>query len=313
MPEWQEFEQAVAKFVSSLDPNSQVRHNVLLPDRHTGRPRQRDVWVDTTVCRILPIQILISCKKWKRKIHQGDMDAFIGELQSSGAHKGVLYSYSGFTVPAVEKGKALGISCCKLYPGEPAEIPESLLLNFYCCTPSFRIRLNDEAMPEWGPRSFGEVFDLPTSDDDADGTALDMLCEAFSSNEKTELARVKKSGPFPKSWSAGIEICLEEFKTPLRISLEGMWRIFRLKLEANLLNGTYSFTESQFVGSQMTPWLDLQGPDPGPHWELQPGPPDPPEPNIGVVILSGGNVKEMIKKRFPEERISDLSSIRAGK
>jgi hypothetical protein len=62
-----------------------------------------------------PLKILVSCKKYKRKLDQQDIDAFNGELISSGAHKGVIYSYSGFNKYAIEKCKVLGISCCKLY------------------------------------------------------------------------------------------------------------------------------------------------------------------------------------------------------
>jgi len=42
-PKWKQFEIAVAQFVSALDPNAKVTHNAQLPDKHTGKLRQRDV------------------------------------------------------------------------------------------------------------------------------------------------------------------------------------------------------------------------------------------------------------------------------
>ena len=85
------------------------------PDKHTGKPRQRDVFIQTKICGIIPVKILISCKKYKRNLNQKDIDHFNGELISSGANKGVIYSYSGFNKNAIEKSKVLDICCCRLY------------------------------------------------------------------------------------------------------------------------------------------------------------------------------------------------------
>ena len=46
-----------------------------------------------------PIKILLSCKYWEEKLKLQDVDAFLGELRSSGAHKGVIYTRTGFTSP----------------------------------------------------------------------------------------------------------------------------------------------------------------------------------------------------------------------
>jgi len=138
---WKEFEVAVADFLKAADPNNNVNHNVYLPDKHTKKRRQRDVFLETNLCGFLPIKVLISCKKYKRKLNQQDIDAFYGELISSGAHKGVIYSYSGFNKNAVEKCKVLEISCCKLYHYQPADLPEVLLFDYYCCVPKGMISL----------------------------------------------------------------------------------------------------------------------------------------------------------------------------
>src|SRR5262245_60861561 len=99
--EWRQFEKAVARFVAALDPKARVRHDVRPLDKHTRKPRQRDIWVDTSIGGVIPLSILISCKRYKRRLDQQHVDAFHGELLSSGANKGVLYSYSGFTSDAI--------------------------------------------------------------------------------------------------------------------------------------------------------------------------------------------------------------------
>ena len=126
-PKWKEFEKAVARFVGALDPKAKVNHDVKLPDFHTSKPRQRDVWIEAKVCNHFPINVLISCKRLKRKLNQKDIDAFNGELASSEARLGVLYSYSGFTVNAIEKAKRLGISCCRLFENKSPDIPLNLI------------------------------------------------------------------------------------------------------------------------------------------------------------------------------------------
>lgn len=158
--DWGKFELAVKNLVAALDPNAKVKHNAKLPDLDTGKLRQRDVWVEAKVCNVYPFKILISCKRWSRKISQQDLDAFIGELRSSGAQKGVLYSFKGFSKPAIEKAKRLGISCCKLYQDEVPDIPKSLIISFYCCNSSYRLRINSEAFNDWGNFTFQQIFSI---------------------------------------------------------------------------------------------------------------------------------------------------------
>ena len=120
MSEWENFERAVAAIVKALTHGARVTHNARLPNMHTGRLRQRDVWIEASMGPF-SIKMLVSCQRPKRKIDEQDIDAFIGELWSSGAHKVVLYSLMGFTTLAVEKARSQAISCCKLCRNEPAE------------------------------------------------------------------------------------------------------------------------------------------------------------------------------------------------
>ena len=235
MSEWEDFERAVAAFVKALTPGARVTHNARLPDRHTGRLRQRDVWIEARIGPF-PVNILVSCKWLKRKINEQDLDAFIGELSSSGAHKGVLYSLAGFTAPAIAKARSQGISCCKLYRNEPAELPDSLFLTLYCCAGSFAVQLNPEALEDWGDATLEEVLAL------SDNTlglvvapVLDMLIEDASAQERVAIEQTLKSGTLPQGWTSGVTI--EAGKppvVPLQIGLDFRWRVYRARLEGHI-------------------------------------------------------------------------------
>jgi predicted Mrr-cat superfamily restriction endonuclease len=140
--EWREFEKAVAAFLQALDPTATVRHNITTPDADTGAPRQRDVWIEGRLCRVTPIRVLISCKRYNRPLNEQDIDHFIGEFVSSRANKGIIYSYSGFNGLAIEKADRHNISCMRLYQDAPPDIPEVLFVpHFYCCFPRLALSL----------------------------------------------------------------------------------------------------------------------------------------------------------------------------
>ncbi len=303
--QWEHFEKAVAAFVQALAPNTVVKHSPRLPDKHTGQPRQRDVWIEATV-GMFPVKILISCKRLKRKINEQDMDAFLGELQSSGAHKGVIYAFSGFTAPAITKAKALGISCCKLYQNSPPELPESLMFVFYCCSQSWRLWWKSQAVDEWGTTTFGDVFSIKNQGIESK-TALDILLATFAEGEEKAVSTVSQTAHFPENWTASVEIRTNsESDSTLTISIDGIWKVYRAKLEAHLLNGSYSFTENSFAGSQTSPSIDTWGPHPGPGWELINEHPMRLQPGVGMITLRGGNIRESLLEHFADKKLNEL-------
>lgn len=103
MKKWKEFEKAVSDFLGALKGNNdiEIEPNVYKPDCDTGTKRQCDIWVSAKICKFIKISILISCKRQKRKLNINDVDTFVGEMRASGANKGVIFSYSGFSQPAV--------------------------------------------------------------------------------------------------------------------------------------------------------------------------------------------------------------------
>lgn len=274
-PAWKQFEDAVAAFIKTLagiDPSAKVVPNAKLPDRHTGKKRQRDVWIELKAVQLFHISILVSCKRYNRTLHEGDIDTFHGELLSSRAHKGVLYSYSGFGDDAVTKAKELGICCCRLYENEPADLPKSLILGSqYCCHARLGLGVSP-TFAAWGIAKWSELFEMTTKTATGEMKVLQAVVEEFHRGESSEMARLKEPGnknPIPNDWKTGLRIeDIDGGKPPLEIAISGTWIFFAAKIEAILLNGSYSVTSNEYVGSQTSPVIDTQGYTPGPSWEL---------------------------------------------
>lgn len=304
--DWEIFELAIRNFVAALDPKAKVIHNAKLPDIDTGKPRQIDVWVEAKVCNLYPFKILISCKRWSRKISQQDVDAFIGELRSSGAHKGVIYSYKGFTKPAVEKAKKIGISCCKLYQNEVPDLPKSLIVSFYCSNSSYRLRINSESLNDWGEDTFSEIFSITDNKKKSSQTLLEKLDIAFQEEEKLTIKKALDNKLFPKSWQVAIKVTKPKYKE-LIVYLEGKFRIYRANIEGQLVSGHYSFTEDEFMGSFASPWIDTQSSEPGPNWELVTDPPDAMLSPSGHIVLGGSSCKEQLMERYNNVKLKNFS------
>jgi hypothetical protein len=86
-----------------------------------------------------------------------------------------------------------------------------------------------------------------------------------------------------------------------------MWRVYRAKLQAHLLNGTYFFEESRFFGTLTGPVIDMHGPEPGPGWELLTSPPAVLEPGVALCILRGGDVAGPLLERYGETKLGELA------
>lgn len=317
VPEWKEFEIVVAKFVEALDPNASVKHDVKLPDIHTNTPRQRDVWVEAKVCQHFPVKVFISCKRENRKLNQQDIDAFNGEFISSGAHLGVIYSYTGFGDKAIDKAKKIGICCCSLYQNKSPDLPESLIFaSSYCCTPRMSLSVVAPLDPIWNLKTWNDLFSLSFEAGGKRTSALDAIVKLFFTGEKEAAQNVTKDKLFPTNWAKLLELVEEtpDRKT-IKIIIRGLWNIYEGRLEAYLLNGSYNFTSGEFIGTQSTPVIDLHSVHPGPGWILLEKPPSSQSvPGFikGVFIMSGGNAKEALKNNLGPNPIAieniDLNS-----
>ncbi len=298
-PDWKKFEIAVAKFVEALDPNAKITHNAKLPDIHTDTIRQRDVWVEAKVCKLFPVKILISCKRKTRKLNQQDIDAFNGELISSGAQLGVIYSFSGFAKKAVEKAKKLGISCCVIFENQPPIIPQDIAFaKSYCCTPCMKLSVVSPLDPHWNLKTWNDLFLLFFKNEEENISALDAIVNSYFKGEQEAKQRITSETLFPPSWSRLLELIEESPEKPsIKIHIRGLWNIYEGYLEAHLLNGSYNFTSGEFIGSMSGPVIDLNSTNPGPSWKLLDNIPscDMSKSHIkSVCILFGGNAKEAL-------------------
>lgn len=290
---WQEFEEAVARFLSALDAKAAVTRDVRTPDRHTGQPRQRDVWIEAKLLGHFPITALVSCKRWSEKLDVQDIDQFVGEWDSSGAPVGVIYSYSGFTGPALEKAKVLGISCCRLFDGKAPQLPESLAIPSYLIQPQVRVSYEGGlAKPEGGAATWDHLFDIQLAEDSESQTVLDAIAEAFKELESEALSKERLAGSrYPEALATRLSFYGPEGGSEtIVVTVEVHWRCFRGDFSAYLVEGSYCETTDEFLGRQAFPIIDLQGRDPGPGWTCAPYP--PPRSNSYMHCFRyGGDVK----------------------
>lgn len=267
-PPWREFEIAVASFIQAVDPNATVKNNLKTADADTGSPRQRDVWIEGRICKLFPIKVIVSCKKYDRVLNEMDIDHFIGELLSSEADKGVIYSYQGFNDLAIEKCKSNHICCMKLYQNQPPDIPEILILpHSYCCYPRFHLAVIWKKDPDNSLNTWNDIFNRPSGESKPEESVLDFILDILSQNQKKVIEKMASNGYLPMDWSfefTFVDSINENMQ--VRIQLAQIWDIYEARLEAYNVNGTYSFTEKEFFGSIGTPAIDTWASEPGPGW-----------------------------------------------
>lgn len=292
---WRAFEEAVARFAAAMDPQALVAHDVRLPDRETSRPRQRDVWIEAKICDHYPVRVLVSCKRYQRKLHQTDIDHFHGELLSSHAQKGVLYSYSGFAQSALLKADQLGICCCRLFHNEPPDIPISLALTKqYCCAAQIQLSFSPACERSWGIATWGDLLQLPMGDG---RSVLDAIASVFAEEEKKALAGA--AGNFPTNFSGEITLASQDKHPLLRFTVWGWWKIYASRLDFVLLDGSYSYTANDFKGTVTGPSVDRLSTHPGPGWTLlteRPTTMDAP-----LIVLGGADTRSALLDKLGQE------------
>ncbi|NTW88199.1 MAG: restriction endonuclease [Desulfobulbaceae bacterium] len=269
--DWARFEVAVASFIKSLDSNAKIVHDYNELDKATGLLRQRDVWVDAKVCGYFDVRILVSCKSHKsRKLNRQDIDHFYGELNTSKANKGVIYSFSGFSDNALLAAREYGISCCSLYQNRAPQNPDILMFDAYLLTPGLTLRhlkLNNcyqdsvRIIEISSMAIHGEVIRFSKD-------LLDELVDVYYQGLNCVRKVARETGAPPSEWKEYILI-KSRSSSELSVCFEygGYWTVYKGCLKGYLLNGSYSFTEKQFVGTQNFPRITKNGPNPGPGWK----------------------------------------------
>ncbi len=105
IPNWQQFELLVHAIQAQIAPDAVVTHNVRLPGRLTGAQRQIDVLVSGSVGQF-PVDIAIDCKDSASPVDVNTVESFVGLIQDTGVHKGVMVASNGFTKNAKARAKA---------------------------------------------------------------------------------------------------------------------------------------------------------------------------------------------------------------
>ena len=232
------------------------------------------------------------------KLDEQDIDAFVGELRSSGAHKGVLYSLSGYTEPAIAKAKKLAISCCRLYRNQPPDLPDALVFRSYCSKPAARIGLVGGLNPASSLKTWNDLFGLEPDGPSGKLSVLDILAESYHKGETLACQSITSDNLFPRDWQSQIDIRdPEKPENSVTVLVEGIWRIYQGELSAHLLRGSYSIIDQEFLGQQSGPCIDLWGP-PGAHWTLLEERPQWTGSSILNCILRRGKFKEALVQHY---------------
>jgi hypothetical protein len=300
--DWKQFEKSVANFLSAHSPAARVTHDHRQIDPDTGSLRQRDVWIEFELCGLIQIKVLVSCKRWGKKLFGPDVEHFYGELLGAGAHLGLLYSHSGFGDTAVPKAQLLGrgqIHCCQLYSDEQTDIPEALILKQCFCAASVpQIALVDPPAPELGIVKWGDVFSV-------DPTVTERIQQAFQQLVEHARNEVKQTPGFPFAYQCELWFSNTASATPpIKVRLTLAWNFYEGDVEATLLNGTYCLTNGQFAGSQATPVIDMQGPHPGPAWKLLDH--QPQFPSTGLIAVLFGPIADAAMQSLSDKPVKVL-------
>lgn len=286
------FELAVHTFAKSINPAAEVLFDHKVEDRDTKTLRQCDVWINTTIAGHWPLSVLVSCKDHMRKLHVGDIGAFVNEVNSTGASTGVIYSRYGFTKPAILKAKANGIACCRLFENKQADIPEAIIFHQYTCNPYFRLLLNENPDPARF-RTWNDIFEAQVSVDGKLHQVIDILEKEYLDGQNNSIDEGSKRNTFPLDWKTDLSMTGDELGGRLRLSLIAGWHRYKARIEGHLLNGSYSVNNSSFMGSISGPVIDTQSTDPGGGWTRVEGSPETVLPSNRILLTLGFQPKSL--------------------
>lgn len=306
--QWRKFEEAVLRFAKTLDPSSEVLFDHRVPDRHTGTPRQCDVWINAKYGGHWPFSIYVSCKdrrKSQRKLGEPDIDNFHAEVLARQATMGVIYTSTGFAEPAVRKAKKLSISCCRLYQREPADIPEAVWIAQYVCRPGIVVRVTQKPS-KWPLRRWRDVFDLPAEDNEPGRSVMDVMREDFLKTQQQVFDAVKTRGAPPDAWKSEYVVAANGWEGALTFVVCGHWKIYRAQLEGILLDGSYNFgSDYGFKGSVEGPYIDLQSAHPGEHWTETTADEMAAQPNRLALVLYCEDFEDSLRAGLGDLDVSD--------
>lgn len=214
------------------------------------------------------------------------MDAVIGELASSGAHKGVIFSKSGFGEEAKKKAKVHDIDCCVLLGNDSSvELPKELNFNFYTkrgrVTFNFGMSDRRRQMAFIGSKALGQKSRVV----------------AALAKEHNRLVRQSCANNFMETKSV-VVIKSSVCNQPVDVKLHHAWEYYVAKLNNKLFEGSYNFNQQRFRGTVTSPVIDATGPDLGDQWTKLNIIPESP---AGIIIQIEPDYNEFWKGLTKEE------------
>ena len=302
-----EFEEAVYQFMTALDPNAKVQFDVKVLDRDTGTKRQVDCWIDAKIGGHIPFSVAVSCKDHRRPVDISKMETFCSEISSTGANMGVMYSSSGYTEPALEKARSLRIQCCRLYRDQPADIPEIIFIDQFLSNPQARVLLLEHSEFDEDVRTWGDLFELAFDSDRGERNVLDVIEDAYTGMIRDVRDKMRK-GPLslPEDLSATILLTSQAKGGPfLKIRVDALWKCFRAKLEAHLLNGSYCLSNASFLGTISGPSIDTWSPHPGPGWEEVQDKSAVPSNAVVMTRLRSSGVRQALQRNLGDQLLTN--------
>lgn len=102
-----EYEQIVAGIHREFAGDAQVTENEFITGRLSGKPRQIDVAIRSTIAGH-KLLVIVECKDYRRSVGIDKVEELIGKVEDVGAATGVLVSNSGFSDDAVKRAEKDG-------------------------------------------------------------------------------------------------------------------------------------------------------------------------------------------------------------
>ncbi len=114
----EEFEKQVFEWVRACPEASaaEVEHQAMVKGQ--GGEYRIDIKIRFTIMGGAILELYVECKHQKRAVERDEVILLEGKLRDTGAHKGMLFSTSGFQKGAIEYATAHGIATVTVIAGE---------------------------------------------------------------------------------------------------------------------------------------------------------------------------------------------------
>jgi hypothetical protein len=106
---WKEFEAIVARLQRTFNKAGTVTCDEKIRGKISGRPRQIDICIRTTI-GTENVLIIVECRKLNRKVDVRAVEAFAGVMKDVGAQMGIMVSTAGFSKAAYRRAAGENVS-----------------------------------------------------------------------------------------------------------------------------------------------------------------------------------------------------------